>query len=245
MTFKLFLSVFCIGLMTSGAQVARAQPTPPKDENVINFRAVAWNRDLPTLAYDVKGKSVPLPLDRGRITQTHVYTGEPVLTFYNTIQVEGKPTRVPLTQVKLNPSQKKILVVIWLTKELHYVATVLEDENDALKGGQVRFVNLAGKELALNCNRRTTILPPGGRYLTDAANGGVGLKIAIDEQRDGQWKLAYMNGIEINQDERVTMFINNPALLAVPPEDEGSKDVVPPLGVFVLRDTSPPAPARQ
>jgi len=225
--------------MAGSAHTVRAQSPLPKDENVISFRAVAWNRDLPALVYDLKGKSLPLPLDRGRITQPHLYAGDPVLSFYNTVQVEGKPARVPVAQVKLNPAQKKILVVICLTKDLHYVATVLEDENDALKGGQVRFVNFSGKELALNCNRRTTILPPGSRHMTDAANGGVGLKIAIDEQRDGLWKLSYMNGIEVSPDERVTVFINNPASLAVPPEDEGSKDLLPPLGIFVLRDTAP------
>jgi len=244
MTFKSLLLIFGIGLMMSGAQVALAQSVPPKEENMISFRAVAWNRDLPALAYDMKGKSLPLPLDRGRITQSHIYAGDPILSFYNVTQVEGKPVRVPVAQVRLNPAQKKILVVIWLTKDLKYVATVLEDENDALKGGQVRFVNLAGKELALNINRRTTILPVGGRHVTDAANGGVGLKVAIDEQRDGQWKLAYMNGIEVSPEERVTVFINNPANLAVPPEDEGSKDVIPPLGIFVLRDTLPAESSR-
>lgn len=234
MTFKPALLLLCF---LAAAVPGRAQaPAAPK-EPPVEFRAIAWNRDFPDVFYEIKGKEQPLPLHRGALTPPQLYTGAPKLVLFVPTMIEGKRGKVPIAELTLNLPPKKNLIVVWLEKNGQYGATVLADEPGRPAAGQVRFVNLAGRPLALNCNDQTEVCASGAERIVTAQKGGVGIRIAVEVQTNGQWKLALMNGLPVASNERVTAFIADPSRLARSPEEEEKDIKVRPLSLFVIRDT--------
>lgn len=235
MTFKPALLLLCF---LAAAVPGRAQaPAAPK-EPPIEFRATAWNRDFPDLFYEVNGKPQPLALRRGTISPPQLVQGaSPKLVLYKPTIIDGEPGKVQVGELTLNRPPLKNLIVVWLEKNGRYGATVLADEPGRPAAGQVRFVNLAGRPLALNCNGRTEVCAPGGEMIVAAQKGGVGIRVAVEVKSNGQWKLALMNGLPITANERVTAFIADPGKLALSPEEEEKEIKARPLSLFVIRDT--------
>lgn len=222
--------------MLAAAVPGRSQaPVAPK-EPPIEFRAIAWNRDFPDVFYELKGKEQPLPLHRGAITPPQFYTGAPKLVLFMPTMIDGKPGKAPIAELTLNLPPKKNLIVVWLGKNGHYGATVLADEPDRPAAGSVRFVNLAGRTLALNCKGRTEVCAAGAEMVVAAKEGGVGIRVAVEVQTNGEWKLALMNGLPVAPNERVTVFIADPSKLALFPGEDEKEIRVRPLSLFVIRD---------
>ncbi len=234
MTFKptSLLLWFLIATATGWAQAPAGQKEPP-----IEFRAIAWNRDFSDIFYEIKGREQPLPLHRGTISPPQLYTGSPKLVLYRPTMIDGERSKAPIAELTLNLPPKKNLIVVWLEKNGQYGATTLADEPDRPAAGSVRFVNLAGRNLALNCNGKTEICQPGAEMIVTAQKGGVGIRVAVEVQTNGQWKLALMNGLPVGPDERVTVFIADPSRLALSPEQEEKEIKARPLSLFVIRDT--------
>ena len=89
-------------LLLSVAASAWAQSAGAKKEPLIEFRAVAWKRDVPGLFYELKGKDQPLPLRRDNITQPQLYDGPPRLVLYLPAMVGDRPVKNPIAEVRLN-----------------------------------------------------------------------------------------------------------------------------------------------
>ncbi|HEY9249300.1 MAG TPA: hypothetical protein VIO38_09225 [Rariglobus sp.] len=227
----------------SGPVFVRAQspaPTPPQNA----FRAIAWNREIPEAFYEVDGKRLPLPLYRGAISQEQRFAGPPTLVlFREETTPDGVVKKVPLATVRLNPPPAKNLLVVWMEKDGSYNTAVLADEAETLPPGHARFINITGRRLALNCNGQTYVTEPGGRQVVAAAKGGVGIKVAVEVESRGKWKLATMSAVRVRPNNRVTVFIADPAKLAELPEDAGKEIVAEPLSLFVITDRVVPAPA--
>jgi len=66
--------------------------------------------------------------------------------------------------------------------------------------------------------------------------GGLGVKIAIQMETHGGWKLATMNSVRVRPNARVTVFIADPSRLAMAPEDMDKEIIPDPLSLFVITD---------
>lgn len=218
---------------------ARAQSDQPAEKPPVEFRVIGWNRELPEMFYELKGKPQPLPLRRGTPSQPQRYAGEPTLVFYTPVVVDGETVRQPVVEVALKPPPQKNLVVVWLSKAGRHEAAVLADDPDKPAPGELRFVNIANQDLVLKCNADEPFtLSAGAETIVSSEAGGVGVRVAMRTRKNGSWELALMNGIAVEPNERVTAFIANPADLAPAPEEEnlrgGGDNKI--LGLFLIRD---------
>jgi hypothetical protein len=236
MTFKhLFLLLPALAMIAP----ARAQSPDRTDKAPIEFRVIGWNRDIPDMFYELKGKPQPLPLRRGTLSQPQRYVGEPTMVFYVPAVVDGETVRQPVVQVALKPPPQKNLVIVWLAKSGRYEAAVLSDDADKPMPGQLRFVNVSNLELVVKCNAEAPFtLPARGEKIVGSEAGGVGVRVAMRTNKNGSWELALMNGIAVEPNERVTAFIVDPSQLALAPEEEGLRgggdNKI--LSLFLIRD---------
>lgn len=228
------LLLILVAVSTSWTQAA-ADPQPEP----VEFRVIGWNRTHLDMFYEIKGKPVPLRLVQGVVSEPQRYTGAPTVTFYIPVQIEGKPGKKPLATVTLNRPPQKNLVVIWLPKTGDYESTVLVDEPDRPSPGKLRFVNLSGGDLIVQCNGGTPLpLAAGADSIVAPQNDGIGVKVAMETKANGQWKIGLMTGITVRPYNRVTAFIVNPSRIA--PTLEALATSSAPnsaaLDLFVIRD---------
>ena len=81
--------------------------------------------------------------------------------------------------------------------------------------------------------------------MVEGDRGLLGVKVAVQMEAKGGWKLAAMNAVRVRANTRVTVFIADPSRLAEAPEDVGKEIVAEPLSLFVITDRIPPAPAAE
>lgn len=226
-------------LLLVAAAPASAQAPATPEEELIEFRAIGWNREIPKMFYELKGKARPLPVHRGTPTQPQRYAGPAKLTFYIPVISDGETSKQPIAEVTLNPPPQKNLVVIWQSKGGRYEAAVLADNPNIPPPGSLRFVNFSNQPLVLKCNSNAPFsLAAGAERIVVSDSGGIGVKVAMRTQKNGEWELALMNGISVEPDERVTAFIADPSRLAVAAEDENTRSSFETaiLTLFLIRD---------
>lgn len=218
MTFK-HLLIFSLFAAVIG--FARAQTPPPAKSPPFEFRITAWNLDLPGLFYEQDGKKLPTPLVERSLSPTFTFVSPAgKLVLYTQTLVEGAPVKTPLAEVTLVPPPAKNLVLIWHEKSGRFGAAVLADDPLSPPPGYVRFVNLSGQNLALQCSQTNRFtLAPGADKIVPPTNGGVGVGVRVARQRKKSdpesWELAMMSAIRISPNERITAFIADPERLSL------------------------------
>jgi len=244
MTFKhlLFSALFAAVLGVS----ARAQtPAVPAKDQPFEFRITAWNIDLPGLFYEEGGKKRPTPVLERALTPPFLFTNASgKLILYTQTIVEGAPVKTPFVEVTLVPPPSKNIILLWQEKSGRYGSAVLADDPQTPPPGYLRFVNLTGQPLALQCNGQPSfILDPSVDKVVPPSRGGVGLGVKVARQRKksapDSWELALMTGIPIAANERVTAFIADPDRLALSVGQKSLRDHLEKenLSLFFIRDT--------
>jgi len=240
MRFNCILFFVTLAVVSGLPIFAATEPEKPP----VSFRAVAWNREIPDAFYEVAGKRRALSLHRGAISAEQTYEGSPQLTLFEEVTAEdGQVKKEPLTSFRLNPPPVKNLVVVWVDKSGACQSVVLADDPSTLPLGNARFVNITRYRLAINSGASTYTVEPGASQLIAAPKGGLGIKIAVQMETNGVWKLAMMNSVRVRPNSRVTVFIADPSTLATAPEDADKEIVKQPLDLFVVTDRVPTAKA--
>ncbi|WOO43623.1 hypothetical protein [Rubellicoccus peritrichatus] len=210
--------------------------------DLYEFRVVGWNYALRDMFYEVDGEVRDLPLYRRMPSPLQSVSGDGDITFFIPSEENEKKGKKPIVNVSLNPAPLRNLVMIWLDTEGQYQASILPDDPNFPGLGQLRLVNLTGQNLLIQCNKDTPVpLSLGSELVVDANDklGGVGVKVAFQIQREGNWKLAWVNGIVVRPNERVTAYIAKPSEMAAPLErikEKKSNSKVKPLELLVVRD---------
>lgn len=242
MTFKrsfFFASVLLL------AVAARAQSPSPAKEEPFEFRLTAWNIDLPELFYEEAGKKRPTPVLERALTQSFTTTNTSgKLVLYTQTLVEGAPVKTPFAEVTLVPPPSKNIILLWHEKSGRYGSAVLADDPQTPPPGHLRFVNLSGQPLALQCNGQPgfTLDPASDKVVPPSRSGvGVGVKVARQRKKNApdSWELALMTGIPIAANERVTAFIADPERLSLSVGQKSLRDHLEKeiLSIFLIRDT--------
>lgn len=242
MTFKRILLLLPLLIAASASVCAQ---TPPAKDQPYEFRLAAWNFDLPGLFYEQSGKKRPTPVIERSTTQPFTYVGPTgKLVLYTQKIVEGSPVKITIVELTLVPPPRKNLILLWHERTGNYSATVLADDPQTPPPGHLRFVNISGQNLALQCNGMDRFtLSPGTDRVVPPTNGGVGVGVKVARQRKkadpDSWELALMSGIPVEPNERVTAFIADPERLSLSIGqksllDQREKEL---LSLFFIRDT--------
>ncbi len=197
MKFRLFLQWM---LMAGGLATALSAES-------VEFTAVSLGDTLSDLEYKSGSKFEALTVPAFSRSELKEYSGSPLLSFYKTVEKDGKPQKVKVAEVTLPEKTSQVLLVFSPQGNGSAKVQALDDTQEAMPRGSSRLYNATPIPVAIKCNEDFWVLAPKEQKKVPGAPPQVVVQMAYEQ--DGRWVRGGSNVFATGNDLRQTIFIVN------------------------------------